>query len=413
LTQNLLIDSRITAARSYLSRLGPSASFDAQNLTKSELERVHGLICRTTTRVDGALIDRAPALKFVATASAGHDHFDLDALHSRGIQWFSAPGCNMSSVADYTITAIARLTERVRISRKLRIGVVGHGHVGAEVVRRCVALGLDVQVCDPPVADRARDLGGFTGTDVVTAQEFQPLEVLLRDSDLLTVHVPLTDDGPHPTRGLIRAEDIMASSVKAVINTSRGGIVEALKSARLPSPPLQVIDVWECEPTPAPVLLRSETLVMATPHLAGYGAAAKWSASAQLIPKIAAFLKVPGPSVPTFTPPACPPLSIRYHARDGFPTLAGILVALLGLEDDDRALRATAGHPPAERAAAFHRLRTTRPYRVEFAHRTARIHAPASAAAATRSLTRALEACGVGEVTAAPWTPKPATTLEQ
>ncbi len=401
MTPILLIDASITAARNHLSRCGTARSYEASNLHKCELQEVQGLVCRTTTRVGSELLDRAPSLKFVATASAGHDHLDLDALRARGIQWFSSPGCNASSVADYSMTAIARALPRVRISRKPRIGVIGVGHVGTQVARRCAALGFEVLACDPPRAEREAGPKELAVADQASAPVFHPLAALLRGCDLLTVHVPLTSEGDHPTRGLVRADHLATAAVQAVVNTSRGGVVEAARAARLPNAPLQAIDVWEHEPTPSADLLRAPSLVMATPHIAGYGAAGKWAASAQLVPKISAFSQASALPAPEFDPPDAPEIALHYHDREGFPPLAEILGALLGLDDVDRALRATASDAPSTRATSFRSLRNARPYRVEFAHRSVVVHAPVSAREQAQTLIRTLKACGVGQVAAA------------
>ncbi|MGB1699857.1 MAG: NAD(P)-dependent oxidoreductase, partial [Nannocystaceae bacterium] len=359
-----LIDAKITAGREYLSELGVSQPYDPADLQETELDGVLGLICRTTTPVGPSLIARAPHLQFVATASAGHDHLDLEALRSRGISWCSAPGCNASAVADYTLTAIFRLMEQMRMSRNARIGVVGVGHVGGEVVRRCNAVGLQVHPCDPPLAAAGQVPAG---SDAAETHAFAPLSELLRRCDLLTFHVPLTHGGPHPTAGLLQPHHLSESSVKGLINTARGGVVLAAECAALPTAPLQVIDVWAREPAPDPRLLRAPSVLMATPHVAGYGAAAKWAATAQLVPQIAAFLGVPPPAVPSYVPAHTPTLVVGHHPTRGLPSTAKILTRLLGLEDRDRELRAAAAEPPNTRAERFRRLRSVPPFRVEFA----------------------------------------------
>lgn len=398
MTANLLIDANITAGRELLERCGNSRSYQSAELDKEDLSDVQGLICRTSTRVGPALLDRAPSLKFVATASAGHDHLDLAALQQREIAWCSSPGCNASSVADYAVTAIVGLLDRMRMSRTPRVGVVGLGHVGSKVAARCHALGFEVHASDPPRA--AREAGAPRGEahDPPTPP-LHPLTTLLRGCDLLTVHVPLTRVGPHATDGLVKVRDVSASSVRAVINTSRGGIVEAAGLSALPTPPWQAIDVWEAEPSPSPALLGAAEVLMATPHIAGYGAAAKWAASALLVAPITSILNSPPVAVPSFHAPDTPPLKVHWDATTGFPPLSDLLRTLLDVEPLDRALRASANAPAGERAAAFHALRNSQPYRLEFAHKGVDIYTPAVRREVAAALVAQLEACGVGRVT--------------
>jgi hypothetical protein len=183
-----------------------------------------------------------------------------------------------------------------------------------------------------------------------------------------------------------------------VINTSRGGIVEATRLAELSQPVLQAIDVWEAEPSPSPALLGAAEVVMATPHIAGYGAAAKWAASALLVSPITSILNSPPVAVPSFNAPEVPPLTVHWDTTTGFPPLAVLLRTLLGVDPLDRALRACADVPDEERAAAFRSLRNSQPYRLEFAYKGVAVHAPAARREVAAELVAQLEACGVGRV---------------
>lgn len=232
----------------------PGRLIDARAVREAD-----ALLVRSVTRVDAALLEGS-RVRFVGSATAGLDHVDEAWLGNRGIAFASAPGSNAESVAEYIAAAIlhaARFGGWDPAGRK--IGIVGAGHCGSRVERVARALGMEPLVCDPPLA-RLR-----------SRQRFVELGDLLA-ADVVTLHVPLTDEGSDGTRGMISESFIREMKPGAILmNASRGGVVDevaliaALEQGRLGG---AVIDAWVGEPRINCRL--AELALLATPHIAGY-----------------------------------------------------------------------------------------------------------------------------------------------
>jgi D-3-phosphoglycerate dehydrogenase len=243
----------------------------------SELKTAAGLIVRSATRVDGAMLEGAPDLKVVGRAGVGVDNIDVAAASERGVAVMNAPGGNTISAAELTMAlmlAVARrVTEADRSIREGRwersslqgvelrgktLGVIGAGRIGWEVAQRCRAFGMDVIVYDPYLAaERIEELH----------PHLVSLQRLIEGSDVISLHVPLNAE----TRGLIGEEALGRMKKGAfVLNVSRGGVVDeaalarALHEGRIGGAGL---DVYEHEPIgPDNPLLDAPNLVL-TPHL--------------------------------------------------------------------------------------------------------------------------------------------------
>lgn len=229
-----------------------------RDITPSRLKCADALFVRSITRVDEQLL-RESAVKFVGTATIGTDHIDLDYLKKAGITFASAPGSNARSVAEYVFTSIIHFRDYFKKPfSDLTIGIIGAGNVGKRVKQLSEVLGLQVLLNDPPLEKAGSD------------ETFHPLNTVLENSDIITLHVPLTTNGPNPTFHL--ADQSFFASVKQgamFINTSRGAVVDedALLQFRSKLGPL-VLDVWEHEPR-----INQKTIDatdIATPHIAGY-----------------------------------------------------------------------------------------------------------------------------------------------
>jgi phosphoglycerate dehydrogenase-like enzyme len=265
------------------------------------------------TRVDAALLATCPELRFVGTASAGTDHLDVAALEGRGIAWAHAPGCNADAVADWVMAAWheLELTEEPRASApRRRVAVIGLGQTGARVAARLDALGHEIVAIDPglcaappsrwaPLADapaaalRDRLVRGSRLFPRVDARAHGVV-------DAVTLHVPLTEGGTHPTRALLSLETWRALGEPAwCINASRGEVFDAEALVehgwqRGHAPSLRLaLDVWPQEPLLPPGWIRDPRLVLATPHVAGYGRRAKWRATKRACDALAGALGWP------------------------------------------------------------------------------------------------------------------------
>jgi len=265
---------------------------DEREVLASALAGASGLIVRSRTKVDAALIEASDVLEVIGRAGVGVDNIDIEAATRRGIAVLNSPAANTCSTAELAfglLLAAARnigeADASVRAGEWKRkamrgtqlkgktIGVVGAGRIGTEIVRRARAFGMEVLAYDPYLgADRANELG-------LRLVEF---DTLLENSDAVTLHVPLTDEN----RGLIGAEEIARMRDGAIlVNAARGGLVdeaalaEALVAGKLGGAGL---DVYEREPLPAESPLREAPNLVFTPHLGASTAEAQAEVSRQI-----------------------------------------------------------------------------------------------------------------------------------
>lgn len=239
-----------------------------------------GLICLPTEKIDADLLDAAPKLRIVATASVGYDHIDLDACTRRGVMVSNTPGVLTDTTADLAwglLMAVARrIVEGDAWTRSgtwngfafdtflggdvwgKTLGIIGFGRIGCEMARRSLGFKMRVlyfsQNRVPEVVERELHA------------EFATLDTVLRESDFVSLHVPLRPE----TRHLISTEALAKMKPTAyLINTTRGPVVDeaalvhALETARIAG---AALDVYEQEPTVHPGLLARKDVVL-TPHI--------------------------------------------------------------------------------------------------------------------------------------------------
>ena len=240
------------------------------------------LIVRNRTQVRGALLEAATALKVVGRLGVGLDNIDVSACAARGITVCPATGANNVSVAEYVVTTMTPLLRRPAygvteavlagawprteaIGREASgkvLGLVGFGAIGRDVARRAAPLGVTVTAHDPLL--QADD-------PAWAMAESKSLDTLIAESDVISLHVPLTDETHH----LLDAAAIARMKPSAiVINAARGGVVdevavaEALKEGRLGG---GALDVFETEPVTAEsgTHLANVPNLILTPHIAG------------------------------------------------------------------------------------------------------------------------------------------------
>lgn len=257
---NIIIDENMPVAEGLFSPFGCITRLPGRQIQAGQLADADALLVRSVTQVDAQLLSQAPRLKFVGSATIGTDHVDQALLAQRGIAFANAPGCNKISVGEYVISALLVLAERHQLHLAgMTLGVIGAGNTGSAVAERARALGMQVCLCDPPLAEAG------------DPREFVPYEVALC-SDVVSFHVPLTREGPHATWHLL---DEAALSVldgeQILINACRGDVWDnqaLLARQQGPDPLHLVMDVWEHEPDLLTELVPHTEL--ATPHIAGY-----------------------------------------------------------------------------------------------------------------------------------------------
>jgi erythronate-4-phosphate dehydrogenase len=338
----IVADRNIPLAAEACAHLGEVVTLPGRALDAAAVRDAELLLVRSTVKVGPALLDGS-RVRFVATATIGIDHLDLDYLARRGIAWAAAPGSNADSVLQWWAAAVLRVGPTAP-----RLGIVGVGNVGGRVERLARALGWDVLRCDPP---RARAEGG----------DFVPLARVLDECDLVTLHVPLTTDGPDRTVHLVDPARLRPGAW--LVNCARGAVVDnaALRDALDGRLGGAILDVFEGEPEPDPRLIAA--CALATPHIAGHSLDGKWNGTEQVYRAACAFLGV----APRWTRPGDEPGTIAL-ATDGKRDEELVLEALRAryrIEVDDAALRQIVALPPGERARAFAQVRAEYPPRRE------------------------------------------------
>ncbi len=231
--------------------------FFHDTLTESSLEKLDSVDVLSTfmySDVDTAVLDALPDLKLVATRSTGFDHVAVDECTSRGIVVSNVPSYGDNTVAEHTFALILTLARRLyegclnRIegnfsARDLTgfdlkgktIGVVGAGNIGTNVVRIARGFGMTILVYDVKPRESLAEALGF---------QYVPLEQLLKESDIVSLHVPYNDATHHL---IDREKFAMMRQGAYLINTARGGIVdqeallEALEDGTLAGAGLDVL----------------------------------------------------------------------------------------------------------------------------------------------------------------------------
>jgi erythronate-4-phosphate dehydrogenase len=274
-----IVESKIPFIAGILETLGVEVAYLGPNEINADTVRdADALFVRTRTRCDAALLDGS-RVSFVATATIGTDHFDIQYLRSRSITAVNAPGCNAPAVAQYVWSVISRL----RPDRSLTVGIVGVGHVGSIVAQWGRSLGYNILCCDPP---RALNEG---------AAEFVDIDEIARRADIITLHTPLTRSGDFPTFHLV--DDAFIDTLRRkplIINSARGPVTDTdalLRALDAGTISDVAIDTWEGEPGIDLRLLQRAAI--ATPHIAGYSLEGKKRATTMVLDAFTAHFGLP------------------------------------------------------------------------------------------------------------------------
>ena len=336
--------------REAFEALGEVVVLPDRQIARADLLDADALVIRSKTRADRALLE-GTHVSFVGTATAGFDHLDPAWLEDSGIRWCAAAGCNATSVAEYVVSALLSLANRHGFTLGGRtLGVVGVGQVGRRVVARARALGMDVRQNDPP-----RQLAEGDA-------ELRPLDEILPDCDIVTLHVPLTDGGPFATRGMADCRFLARLKPGAIFfNASRGEVVDetALKLALARGQVSRaVLDVWDHEPDCDPELLR--VVEFGTPHIAGYSWDGKLTGTEMIYREACRFFELESRAWSRDTVPSPggnDDLRADVRGLSFEEALWAIVRQAYDIARDDRDLREPPEPDPAARAERFERLR--------------------------------------------------------
>ncbi|MCX7857623.1 MAG: phosphoglycerate dehydrogenase [Deltaproteobacteria bacterium] len=244
---------------------------------KATIRDYDALIVRSATKVTKDVIEGANRLKIIGRAGIGVDNVDVNAATEKGIIVMNTPQGNALAAAEHTIALIFAAARKIaQADRSMKqgkwekkklvgveiygktLGIIGIGNIGSLVAEKALALGMRVIAHDP-----------YVSTDYAEAKKIElvDLDTLLKESDIITIHVPLTKE----TKNMLNKDSFSKMKDEVIlINVARGSIVnekdllEALNSGKVA---YAALDVFEVEPPPPdhPLVLSEKTVC--TPHL--------------------------------------------------------------------------------------------------------------------------------------------------
>ncbi|WP_302446709.1 NAD(P)-dependent oxidoreductase [Paraprevotella clara] len=271
----IVVDDKIPFIREAISQISTDVIYKPGiAISPDDIHDADALIIRTRTRCDEALL-KGSKVSFIATATIGYDHLDIEYLKRTHITWTNCPGCNANSVGQYIHSCLLLLEkEKGYDLSKTTVGLVGVGHVGHAVIEAIRPLGVQILLNDPPQKEALRKAGK-------PHEFFLKMEELQEKCDIISFHTPLITKGPYPTFHLANKTFFNALKKQPIIiNTSRGAVVDntdvlqALKDDIIRD---AIIDTWENEPNINQELLN--LIYIGTPHIAGYSADGKANAT--------------------------------------------------------------------------------------------------------------------------------------
>ena len=251
-----------------------------------------------------SLIARLENCRLIIRHGIGYDNVDVAACTEHGIQFAYQPDYCKIDVAEHAIALVFACARKVYRSRKTleassrsgqwdfsglfpiyrmegkTLGVLGVGRIGSRVVGKLRSFGFRILGCDPYLSDQRRAEIPVTG--------WVDRDTLFRESDLLTVHTPLTGE----TRHIVNAETLaLMKPTACLVNTSRGGMVDAKALAaaiRAKKLAAAAIDVYDVEPPPADFELFELEDVILTPHIGWASEEAGWEIRESILADILA-----------------------------------------------------------------------------------------------------------------------------
>lgn len=274
----LVIDEKIPFLKGRLEKHFKTKFLPPSEITPETIKNADGLLIRTRTKCDNNLLKNS-SVKFIATATIGMDHIDMNFCANKGITVNNAEGCNAPAVAQYVWTSLLR---KGFDQKNDILGIIGYGNIGKIVAEWADKTGTRILVNDPP-KERTGD----------NSQNFVSLNYLLQHSDAITIHTPLTLEGQDKTFHLISEKELkLLKPGSLLINAARGGIVneKILKKILEQKRIRAILDVWENEPSIDFSLIPK--LEISTPHIAGYSLEGKQRATRMILESLEKFFNI-------------------------------------------------------------------------------------------------------------------------
>jgi erythronate-4-phosphate dehydrogenase len=269
----IVADTQIPFLKGLLEPFAEVVYLPGHEIKKEHILDADALIIRSRTRCDRELLE-GTTVKFIGTTAIGYDHIDVDYCEVKHITWVNAAGCNSRAVAQWVTSSLLSLAKKYGFALKEKtLGIIGVGQCGQKVERYARLLGMKIILNDPP---RSRVEG---------EKNFDSLDRIIEESDIITLHPTLEKEGPDKTFHLLDSTFFSKLTKKIfLINSSRGKIVDnkALKQAIIEGKIIDcAIDCWENEPDIDSFLLKN--CLITTPHIAGYTADGKVNATRVVI----------------------------------------------------------------------------------------------------------------------------------
>ena len=349
---------------------------NGREITAESVRDADVLLVRSVTLINASLLEGSQ-VKFVATATSGQNHVDLDYLQSKNIGFAHAKGSNARSVAEYILSSLFVLADQYDFKLKDKtVGVIGCGEVGSRVVDMLETICVRCIMNDPPLKDALEK--DVLGNDQSACEKYRDLQELL-SADIITLHVPLTEDGPYPTEKLVDADFLAKLNDDVIlINTARGGVIDetALKNHLASHSHMNVVlDVWKDEPDIDLNLLNG--VAIGTPHIAGYSKDGKIRAIEMIFKSMCTFFKLDvewqamsalsNGNLPDENLPAVNSLELPLSADiDDEDAIQMAILASYDVRSDSISLRRMPEIEIEQRSHYFDELRKNYPARREF-----------------------------------------------
>ena len=273
--------------------------------------RIDVLIVNSATKVTRELVDACPTLKLIGRAGVNMDNIAVSHAINKGLKIINTPLASANSVAELVFahlfgmvrflhqanremplegdTRFNDLRKQFSTGTELKgktLGIIGFGNIGKEVAKTAIGIGMKVITTSSSVKKETIDLTFYNGKSIAFEIETQSLEILLKESDFITIHTP------YQGAVIIGKQEIeLMKTGVGIINTSQGGtldeiaLINAIEAEKVK---YAALDVYETEPKPEIQLLMNPELSL-TPHIGGKTRDAKHRAETELINQLVYF----------------------------------------------------------------------------------------------------------------------------
>lgn len=275
--------------------------------------QIDGILVRSATQVRQELIDACPSIKLIGRGGVGMDNIDVDYAINQGIHVINTPKASSNSVAELVFAHLFGMVRFLHQSnremplegdskfkdlkkayalgselRGKKIGIIGFGRIGQEVARIALGLGMEVLATDHLMESVPISVDFFNGQKITITIETIDLDTLLKESDFISLHVPVQEDYIIGTKEISK----MKTGV-GIINAARGGVIDEMaliKAIEKNKVKFAGLDVFEKEPNPEIQLLMNPELSL-TPHIGAATVEAQDRIGIELATQIIGLLK--------------------------------------------------------------------------------------------------------------------------